>query len=367
MIGDTARVDAPAARMQRDALRFLRRFGLVAAAWVTLLAAAAPTVARPAVLWAGVAVVWAWAVASQAVPDPRRWWAGWLVVAIVAELLGPLADTDGWTVVGGVSFVVLAGAAVSGRRRTVVATVVVLSAVAVARGVVAPGWNVAGGVGTVMIFAFGGLALAWVVRAVEAGQAERERLAAQVAEAELRQAVLREREEAAARLHDSVLQTLTAIERRSEGDEARVLAAQAGEELRAFLRRPRSGRGGASLRTLLDREVIAAAGGRRLTFGAAGDAPVDDRSELLVAAAVEAVRNAVAHTAGAVRVFLEAGDDALTVWVSDQGDGFDPAAVPVERLGIRESIVGRLERAGGTATVRAGPEGSEWTLRVPRR
>lgn len=360
-------MDVPSApdTLREDALRFLRRFGLVAAAWSTLLAATAPTVERPVLLWGGIGFLWLWAIISQATPVPRTWWLGWFVLAVFAELLGPLADTDGWSVVGGVSFIVLAGAALSGRRRVVAGTVAVLALVALVRGVVAPGWNVGGGIGTILIFGFGGLALAWLVRVVDAGQRERERLAREVAEAQRRQAVMAEREEAAARLHDSVLQTLTAIQREAGPGEGARLAEQASSQLRSFIRR-RHEDGEQSLRNLLDETVTAAAEGRPVTVAAAGDAPVDERGRLLVAATREAVRNAVEHTQGPVRVYLEADDDATVVWITDTGDGFDLEQVPEDRLGIRGSILGRMERAGGTATLTSGPEGSEWELRLPR-
>jgi hypothetical protein len=133
-------------RLRDEALRFLRRFGLVAALWSTLLAAAVPDPDDSVdglVLWVGIGVVWAWAITSQVVRRPRNWWWGWLLVASGLELLGPLAGTGGWSLVGGASFIVLAGVALSGHRWYVVATVAWLSAIAVARGTIADGWNVA--------------------------------------------------------------------------------------------------------------------------------------------------------------------------------------------------------------------------------
>ncbi len=41
------------------------------------------------------------------------------------------------------------------------------------------------------------------------------------------------------------------------------------------------------------------------------------------------------------------------MFVRDRGSGFDPLAVPADRRGLRESIIGRMERHGGTATVRS--------------
>jgi signal transduction histidine kinase len=56
------------------------------------------------------------------------------------------------------------------------------------------------------------------------------------------------------------------------------------------------------------------------------------------------------------------------VFVRDRGVGFDRAAVPADRRGLSESIEGRMERAGGTATVNAVPgEGVEVELSLARR
>ncbi len=43
------------------------------------------------------------------------------------------------------------------------------------------------------------------------------------------------------------------------------------------------------------------------------------------------------------------------VFVRDRGPGFDPAAVPPDRRGVRESIVGRMERHGGRARITSHP------------
>jgi signal transduction histidine kinase len=88
-----------------------------------------------------------------------------------------------------------------------------------------------------------------------------------------------------------------------------------------------------------------------------------------VSAAREATANAARH-AGVdhVDVFAEAEDDAVTVFVRDRGRGFDPAAVPADRRGLADSVVGRLQRVGGTATIRSRPgSGTEVMLQVERR
>jgi signal transduction histidine kinase len=97
-----------------------------------------------------------------------------------------------------------------------------------------------------------------------------------------------------------------------------------------------------------------------------GDRAVDDRVIALVAAAREATVNAAVHGgAGRVDVFAEVGA-STEVYVRDRGAGFDPEAVPAGRRGVRESIVGRMERHGGSATVRSAPgEGTEVALVLP--
>ncbi|MDR6620995.1 PspC domain-containing protein [Sinomonas atrocyanea] len=185
-----------------------------------------------------------------------------------------------------------------------------------------------------------------------------------------------ERAEIAAHLHDSVLQTLALIQRRagSEADVTRLARAQE-RELREWLYRDaRSGEG-----TFADR--IAALAGEVedlhgvpidvVTVGEpeatrTGGTSARDRQDALLQAAREAMLNAVRHGAGPVSVYAETGKDATEVFVKDRGDGFDPDAVPEDRLGVRESIVGRMRRHGGEAAIVSGPDGTEVRLRLPR-
>jgi signal transduction histidine kinase len=352
--------------LQRVGVAFLRQFGLVCAAWTALLALTAPAVERPAVLWGAVGATAGWALVSYPVPSVAVWGGGWLVVATMLELAGPAAGTDGWSLVGGATFLVIAAAALSGRRRLVVAVVVVLSVAALLRPALSPGWNVGGGISTLLIFALGATALTWLTRLVTATVAERDRLAEGLARAEREAAVAAERAEAAARLHDSVLQTLTRLERSAPDATSATLAATASADLRAFLRQTR---GTGRLRAVLDRAVMEAAGParRRVRISFAGsDLEVDTALTRLTDATAEAVRNAVHHTEGPVQVMGEVDEDHVTVWVADRGPGLDLDALPHDRLGVRESIVARLERAGGSAELTPTSTGTEWRLRLPR-
>jgi signal transduction histidine kinase len=180
-----------------------------------------------------------------------------------------------------------------------------------------------------------------------------------------------ERSELAAHLHDSVLQTLALIQGRSgDADEVVRLARRQERELRAWLfgREARDGK-----RTL--GAALVAAGvevedmhGVAVETVCVGDATIDESGEALVAAAREAMVNAAKFSGDdRVDVYLEATDGEIAVFVRDRGGGFDPAAVPADRKGVAESIVGRMQRHGGTAAVHSAPgEGTEVELHLPR-
>ncbi|MGP3535776.1 sensor histidine kinase [Microbacterium sp. RD1] len=83
-----------------------------------------------------------------------------------------------------------------------------------------------------------------------------------------------------------------------------------------------------------------------------------DAVEALAAATAEAVRNSVRHARpGATRrVGVRIADGAVGVAVTDDGGGFDPSAVDPARLGLRESIVGRMTALpGGAAEIDTAP------------
>ena len=181
-----------------------------------------------------------------------------------------------------------------------------------------------------------------------------------------------ERAEMAAHLHDSVLQTLALVQQRSEDPRAvAALARRQERELRAWLSR-RSSTAGEPPR--LVGALEAAAGeverdhGVTVDVVAVGDADLDPRGAALVAAAREAMVNAAKFGAGsAVDVYAEALDGELQVFVRDRGPGFSPDALPPDRRGVRESIVGRMARHGGRAEIHSAPEaGTEVELTMPR-
>ncbi len=167
-----------------------------------------------------------------------------------------------------------------------------------------------------------------------------------------------EREEMAARIHDSTLQTLALIQR-SAGDAA---------ETQRLARR-----GERELRGWLFPEATAAAGGLneaveemtadveelfdvRVEAVTVGDAPMTEPLRALIAGVREALVNA-AKFSGRRRIdlFVEVEDGTARAYVRDDGSGFDPDAIPPDRHGIRDSIIGRLERHDGRAAVTSSP------------
>jgi len=167
-----------------------------------------------------------------------------------------------------------------------------------------------------------------------------------------------ERAEVAAHLHDSVLQTLALMQKRADDPrEVATLARRQERELRAWLngseRSP-----DATLAAALEAAVaeLEDAHGVPVDVVAVGDRPLDDAGEALVAAAREAVLNAVKFAPdAAISVFAEVSGDRAEVFVRDRGPGFDLAAVPPDRRGLRESVLGRMERHGGRAEIHTSP------------
>jgi len=180
-----------------------------------------------------------------------------------------------------------------------------------------------------------------------------------------------ERAEMAAHLHDSVLQTLALVQQRADDPRAvTALARRQERELRSWLtRRVDAG----PLRLARALEVAASEVERDhavvVDVVAVGDADLDARGEALVAAAREAMVNAAKFGAGSqVDVYAEASDDELQVYVRDRGPGFDAGALPADRRGVRDSIVGRMGRHGGRAEIHSAPgAGTEVELTMPSR
>lgn len=176
-----------------------------------------------------------------------------------------------------------------------------------------------------------------------------------------------ERAEVAAHVHDSVLHTLTLIQRNAESaGEVRRLARAQERDLRAWLYNPEgTGKDEDEEPDTLAEAVRRSAAeiedkhGVPIEVVVVGDCPLDERLTAQMQAAREAMVNAAKYggEGGAVQVFAEVEGETVFVSVRDRGPGFDLDSVPDDRMGVRESIIGRMQRNGGTARLRAVPGG----------
>jgi phage shock protein PspC (stress-responsive transcriptional regulator) len=196
------------------------------------------------------------------------------------------------------------------------------------------------------------------------------RLASDLSDERAERVRTQERADVAAHLHDSVLQTLALIQKNAgDGTTVARLARAQERDLRAWLYAGES----TDERTVASALRGAAARiedeyGVSVDVVNVGDCDLDEALRPIVHATGEAVTNAAKHAGtGKVDVYAEVGDGAVDVFVRDRGAGFDPAAVPQDRYGVRHSIVDRMQRHGGTADVRSTPgDGTEVRLHLAR-
>lgn len=177
-----------------------------------------------------------------------------------------------------------------------------------------------------------------------------------------------ERADMTAHLHDGVLQTLALIQVHSEEPQTVfTLARQQERELREWLYQER---------TTSDRSVSAGLKdiaahiedehGKPIEVVTVGDAQPSVQTDALLDAANQALVNAVTHGAEPIAVYCEAGSEIVEIFVRDHGTGFDIQSIPESRLGIRESIIGRIRRRGGTVEIVSRPEwGTEVRMHMP--
>ncbi|MFO7779716.1 MAG: PspC domain-containing protein [Nitriliruptoraceae bacterium] len=180
-----------------------------------------------------------------------------------------------------------------------------------------------------------------------------------------------ERAELAAHLHDSVLQTLALIQRSTEDPKRMVALARRQErELRTWLY---GSTAAGTAMTLMEAvqgitEEVEAIHGLTIEVVVVGETTLDEHVWALLAAIREACVNVAKHS-GTDRadVFVEVEDGQVVAFIRDRGYGFDLDDIPSDRAGIRGSIVERLERHGGRATLHTEPgSGTEVEVAVPR-
>lgn len=186
-----------------------------------------------------------------------------------------------------------------------------------------------------------------------------------------------ERTRIASRIHDSVLQTLTLIQKKSGDPEIAQLARSQERQLRQWLFAPDE-----SVRTeTVFGALRVACGEVEDTFGVqirpvivGEDREATEQDVALLLAGREAMVNAAKHSGcSEVNVYLEitggagkTGDtgDTVELFVRDRGPGFVVDEIPADRQGVRSSILDRMERAGGTVEIETGGFGTEVILRT---
>jgi signal transduction histidine kinase len=183
-----------------------------------------------------------------------------------------------------------------------------------------------------------------------------------------------ERANVAAHLHDSVLQTLTLIER-AAGDESAVvrLARNQERELRQWLFDPDHRETSDEVGTFSSKlhaleSEIENDYGVKVELVVVGDCDANEDVLALVAAGREALINAAQWSeATSVSVYAEVETNVASLFVRDRGKGFDIDAVPQDRQGIALSIRQRITRHGGTILLTSTlGVGTEVQLSVPR-
>lgn len=357
-------------------LRIAAGARVVGAAWVGVLVFSAYLVARDAmdrpwlpIIVAAVVAGWSMISVGWSSSNPARLvTASTLVVDVMlgAGALVATAFTGAGvpTYSGGLPLIVVAVASIRGRREAwgaaTIMTVVTLA--------VRPG-GAPEAVSSIVLYAAGAAIFTWIVRTLRLSDRYRREADDSRRSAEAARARAEERVEISRHLHDSVLQTLALIQRRAESaNDVTMLARKQERELRDWLfgASPVDGSFVAAL------SAVAADIEQRhsvpVEVVTSGDGELTDDAVAIVAAAGEAMSNAAAHSgAEVVTVFGEVTDSQFRVYVRDRGRGFDPERLPSDRLGVRESIMGRMTGHHGQATVRSESGwGTEWRLEVPR-
>ncbi len=323
---------------------------------------------RPALGWGVLAGMAAWtAAAAYLYADPRR--RGWpllvtdlvlTVAALMSSVLVMNADSirdgDPTLTVSWAATPVIAWAVHAGWRGGAAAAVVVGGAAVAERGGASQAT-----VNSLVLLLLVGTVVGYVVtlaRRAEVAYAQAVQL----------QAATAERERLSRSVHDGVLQALALFSRRSGDPELAALAAEQESSLRRLVAGPAVPVpvGVLDLRPLLPSgaglQVAAPASPVLLPAGLARE---------LAAAVAAAVDNARTHGGGSAWLLVEDETDAVTVSVRDDGPGIVPGrleqAARDGRLGVAQSIRGRVEDLGGTVCVQSTPgQGTEVELRVLR-
>lgn len=195
----------------------------------------------------------------------------------------------------------------------------------------------------------------------------------------IRTVALAERERLSRIVHDGALQVLALVEREGpslgpRGIRLAALARESESQLRNLLR---------------DREILSEEPEALVDLAAALDKYQSARvtvstmaGQVMVprlvvdeveATLVEALKNVEKHAGGDAEAWVlldQETDDEVILWIRDNGVGMSAVEVTDAsirgRMGIKDSIVGRMAALGGSAMLKSSPGlGTEWELRFP--
>ncbi len=359
--------------VDRTLRQILVGFRFVGAVWISIIAvvALADWNASPVIVFSTLAIAWAWAIATSfasrsTIKNWRFLIADLAVGSWTAAAPAFTGQDSGGGFAGGYPFsTVIVWAYAFGIPGGVISGAIV-SVIAVS----AAANELATDLTNALIYVAGGGVAGWAFNMLRRSEGRRLEVEELLAGERAERIRSEERAEVAAHLHDSVLQTLALIQKRvREPAEVGSLARSQERELRNWLY-------GAALvdaESLTGAlEEVCAEIEERLRIAVelvtVGDCPLDDPVRALVAATREAVTNAAKFSqVDKVSVYSELKGQDVQVFIRDRGIGFNPADIEGDRRGVRESIVGRMQRHGGDAIIRGRPgTGTEIELTVTR-
>lgn len=365
------------AGLERTLLWLISAYRVFGAAWMVLLGALVLTssqAARPGWVVAGLVGIVAWTAVTVIMTLRAPWTAatwGFVAIDIAVSVFSVLSSVQADSILFAGGYPLAAVFASIYAKGTVGGAVsaAALTAATFARLPGRPSFDQPNSVSIVISYLFSAAAAAGATSVLRSNDARRAAAEEALALEQAARARADERADVAAHLHDSVLQTLALIQRdNSASDQVRGLARSQERDLRRWLYQADEG----SASEFRDAVHAMAAevdelAATHVECVIVGDSPMNDRLEALVRAGREAVLNAAKHSGTkTVSVYAETNQAGTTLYVKDRGTGFDPAAVPRDRRGIADSIVGRMNRHDGTATITSAPDrGTEVRLTMP--
>ena len=372
----------PSRDVEGPLLRAIIGFRLVSAAWLALLGIillnedvpagqTGPNTA-PVVLAIVVVFIWSAVATVIAIRRPEHLPAAWFIIIDAAISIASIlaADWAGTFVFAGGYPLAAVFAALQSRGTLAGMTVAGgLSVAALVRiGTVTD--VSAAEFSVVIVYLISGGVAVWTFEIIRRADRQRSEAEGALIQAQTDRARAEERATMAARIHDSVLQTLALVQRESDdARRVRQLARRQERELRDWLFGPTTSVVGSGLNDVLaaacaEAEELTGIKASLVVVGAAEPSP---GIEALAMATREAVLNAAKHAGvDEVSVYGEATDDAVDVYIRDRGRGFLPAEVADDRRGIADSIVARLDAVGGMVEIAAEPgRGTEVRLHLP--